>query len=63
MIVGKNGKLYLETSEIYAMEIPDDLYELYKSGKLNIIGVFDELDGEIWNYNQEAHIDKVYIEE
>lgn len=57
------AKLYLETSEIYAMEIPDDLYELYKSGKLNTIGVFDKLDGEIWDYNQEASIDKVYIEE
>lgn len=57
------AKLYLETSEIYAMEIPDDLYELYKSGKLNTVGVFYELDGEIWDYNQEASIDKVYIEE
>lgn len=57
------AKLYLETSEIYAMEIPDDLYELYKSGKLNTVGVFDKLDGEIWDYNQEASIDKVYIEE
>lgn len=57
------AKLYLETSEIYAMEIPDDLYELYKSGKLNTVGVFDELDEEIWDYNQEASIDKVYIEE
>lgn len=57
------AKLYLETSEIYAMEIPDDSYELYKSGKLNTVGVFDGLDGEIWDYNQEASIDKVYIEE
>lgn len=57
------AKLYLETSEIYAMEIPDDLYELYKSGKLNTVEVFDELDGEIWDYNKGASIDKVYIEE
>lgn len=56
------ARLELYTSEMYSMEISDELYEKYINGELDEYDILDECRDTIWDCNQYADVDKVKIE-
>lgn len=55
------AKLYIETHEQYAINIDDELYQRYLNGELDADDIFMKVGDEIWDCNQFAEVDKVYI--